>query len=50
MNTDKTNKIIITLSLDKKLVEVIDKKKGLTKRSTFIEDLLKKSLGIKDDR
>ena len=50
MNTNKTNKIIITLSLDKKLVEAIDKEKGLTKRSTFIEDLLKKSLGIKDDR
>ena len=50
MNTNKTNKIIITLSLDKKLVEEIDKKKGLTKRSTFIEDLLKKGLGVKDDR
>jgi len=50
MNANKINKVIITLALNKKLVEEIDKKRGLVKRSTFVENLLKKSLGVKDDR
>lgn len=36
------NKVRITLWIDKKLVEDIDKEKGLASRSRYVESLLKK--------
>jgi metal-responsive CopG/Arc/MetJ family transcriptional regulator len=36
----------VSITIDKKLLKLIDKKRGAVKRSTFIEELIKKSLGV----
>jgi len=41
-------KVVVGMTLDKPLLEEIDKNRGLIKRSTFINDLLRKSLGVSD--
>ena len=39
----------ISVSLSDELIELIDKKRGLIKRSTYVEMLIRKGLVMKED-
>jgi metal-responsive CopG/Arc/MetJ family transcriptional regulator len=45
------SKIFVGMTLDRPLLEQIDRARGLVKRSTFVNDLLKKSIsGAESDK
>jgi len=41
-------KVSVTLSIDEELLREIDSRRGLAKRSTFVEDLIRRGLSARE--